>query len=97
LIICDIKDINAIMALMASILIRRLDESLKRSLRVRAAQHGRSMEEEAREILRAALRGGVAGSANLAESIHARFAALGGIELPEVPREPISRPPKLGR
>jgi plasmid stability protein len=55
------------------------------------------MEEEAREILKAALRGGATGSANLAESIHARFTALGGIELPEVPREPMRQPPKLGR
>ena len=37
---------------MASITIRRLEESLKARLRVRAAHHGRSMEEEAREILR---------------------------------------------
>ena len=34
---------------MASITIRNLDEALKRSLRIRAAEHGRSMEEEARD------------------------------------------------
>jgi plasmid stability protein len=39
----------------ASITIRDLDDSVKRKLRVRAAQHGRSMEEEARNILRTAL------------------------------------------
>ena len=38
--------------IMASITIRNLDDTLKRSLRIRAAEHGRSMEEEAREILR---------------------------------------------
>src|SRR5215216_2944498 len=47
--------INAIISYMATILIRRLDESTKARLRIRAAQHGRSMEEEAREILRQAV------------------------------------------
>ena len=37
---------------MASITIRNLDDDVKRRLRIRAAEHGRSMEEEAREILR---------------------------------------------
>src|SRR5262245_51038059 len=41
-------------ALMASITIRQLDESLKQQLRLRAASHGRSMEDEVRTILRAA-------------------------------------------
>jgi plasmid stability protein len=40
---------------MAAILIRGLDEKLKRTLRLRAAENGRSMEEEARQMLRAAL------------------------------------------
>jgi len=35
--------------------IRNLDEDVKARLRIRAAQHGRSMEEEARSILRGAL------------------------------------------
>src|SRR3954451_3846984 len=37
---------------MASITIRRLDDDAKRRLRLRAARHGRSMEDEARIILR---------------------------------------------
>ena len=37
---------------MASITVRNLDENLKRHLRIRAAENGRSMEEEVREILR---------------------------------------------
>lgn len=82
---------------MASITIRRLQESLKGRLRVRAAHHGRSMEEEAREILKAALSNETSGRRNLAESIRGRFAGLGGVELPEVPREPMRRPPKLGK
>ena len=40
---------------MATLTIRQLDEKTKTRLRVRAAHHGRSMEEEAREILRSAL------------------------------------------
>ena len=39
---------------MASITIRQLDEELKRRLRLRAARNGRSMEDEARTILRSA-------------------------------------------
>src|SRR6185369_9681530 len=41
---------------MATLTIRQLDDKIKNKLRVRAAQHGRSMAEEAREILRSALR-----------------------------------------
>jgi phosphopantothenoylcysteine decarboxylase/phosphopantothenate--cysteine ligase len=39
---------------MASLTIRGLEEELKQALRLRAARHGRSMEDEARTILRAA-------------------------------------------
>ena len=40
---------------MASITIRNLDDEVKTRLRVRAAGNGRSMEEEARQILRKAV------------------------------------------
>jgi len=40
---------------MAALLIRGLDDTLKRQLRLRAAENGRSMEEEVRQILRHAL------------------------------------------
>lgn len=40
---------------MATLTIRNLDDRLKRSLRLRAAGHGRSMEQEARVILAEAL------------------------------------------
>jgi plasmid stability protein len=39
---------------MANILVRNLPDPAHRALRVRAAQHGRSMEAEAREILQTA-------------------------------------------
>ena len=70
---------------MASITIRNLDDDLKRRLRVRAAENGRSMEEEVREILRHAVSPPSAPQ-NLGQSIHARFAALGGIEFAAQPR-----------
>ncbi|MBN4055263.1 hypothetical protein JYU12_00810 [bacterium AH-315-K03] len=42
---------------MASITIRNIEADLKERLRVRAAKHGKSMEEEARSILRRAVNG----------------------------------------
>lgn len=65
---------------MASITIRNLDDAVKQSLRVRAAQHGRSMEEEARDILRRAVEAH-APSENLGLAIHRRFAKEGGVEV----------------
>jgi plasmid stability protein len=41
---------------MASITIRNLDDQIKERLRIEAALNGHSMEEEARLILRRALR-----------------------------------------
>lgn len=77
---------------MASMTIRNIDEALKRRLRMQAAAHGRSMEEEARDILRAALSAETPRPSDLAAAIRARFAPLGGIELDIAPREPM-RPP----
>ncbi|MEZ5836645.1 MAG: plasmid stabilization protein [Geminicoccaceae bacterium] len=79
---------------MASITVRNLDDGLKRRLRIRAAEHGRSMEEEAREILRQAI-GNPVMPDNLGETIHRRFAALGGVELDQPPREPMPEPPSF--
>lgn len=81
---------------MASITIRNLEDDLKRRLRVRAAEHGRSMEEEAREILRNVV-GEAAPRRNLAAAIRARVAPLGGVELDLPAREPLREPPRLGR
>ncbi|ETD90906.1 FitA-like ribbon-helix-helix domain-containing protein [Rhodobacter capsulatus] len=79
---------------MASITIRNLDEDIKRRLRVRAAEHGRSMEEEAREILRQVV-GQPGAPRNLGQSIHARFAVLGGVDLPPAKRTPLRPAPDL--
>ncbi len=80
---------------MASITIRRLPEPLKARLRVRAAQHGRSMEEEVRQILGLALSQNTPG-ASLVDCIRGRIAPLGGVELEIPPREPLRQPPELG-
>ena len=82
---------------MASITIRKLDERTKARLRMRAARHGRSMEEEARTLLRAALQDDAPSSSNLADAIRARFRRLGGVELALPVREPIREPPKPRR
>ena len=81
---------------MTSITIRNLDDALKQRLRVRAATHGRSMEEEARNILRTSLNQEAAQPTNLAAAIRALFSPLGGVDLPEVPREPMREPPDFG-
>lgn len=81
---------------MASITVRNLDESLKRRLRIRAAEHGRSMEQEARDILRAALDEEEVPTRNLGTAIHELFKPLGGVDLPIPPREPMREPPRLG-
>ena len=78
---------------MATMTIRNIDENLKSRLRIRAAQHGKSMEEEARDILRAALSFEPQTGRDLGEAIRSRFAALGGVELPQIEREPIRDPP----
>ena len=79
---------------MATLTIRQLDDKTKTKLRVQAAHHGRSMEEEAREILRASLASAPA-QGNLAEAIHRRFARFGGIELNLPKRDAIRQPAEL--
>jgi plasmid stability protein len=86
--------IALIVAHMASITIRNLDEQTKARLRVRAAHHKRSMEEEARNILRAVLAEQAVTARNLADAIRARFQPLGGLELRLPAREPMRDPPK---
>ena len=80
---------------MASITVRNLDDGLKRRLRIRAAENGRSMEQEARDILRAALDQGPSTGKGLANAIRARFAPFGGAELDLPPREPMREPPQF--
>jgi plasmid stability protein len=82
---------------MATLTIRQLDEKTKSRLRIRAAHHGRSMEEEAREILRFAVNASSDSNKNMADTIRERFAAFGGIDLPLPPRDAMRRPAHLSK
>ena len=73
---------------MGSITIHKLDEQIKVRLRVRAAHRKRSMEDEARNILRAALVEDARAPQNLAEAIQQRFRPLGGVVLRLPSRNP---------
>ncbi len=79
---------------MASITIRNLDDNVKARLRMRAADNGRSMEEEARLILRDAV-GCKPSSRNLASIIRAHFGPANGVDLELPPREPGREPPSF--
>lgn len=79
--------------IMATLTIRNLDESLKSRLRLRAAGRNRSMEEEARQILRQTLLADDAPAAGLAQRIRRRFAALGDVQLAQAAREPVRERP----
>ena len=82
---------------MASITIRNLDDQLKQQLRVRAAEHGRSMEEEVRTILRDAVSADRRPAVNLVTAIRRRVTPLGGVDLELPPREPQREPPQFDR
>ena len=74
---------------MAQILVRNLDDRVKVRLQRRAKRHGRSMEEEAREILRNALKEEEAPRRGLGSEIVALFQGQGiglkeGEEIPEI-------------
>lgn len=79
-----------------SLNIRQLDPALKERLRIRAAHHGRSMEAEARAILREALAHTQPTSGTeLVAAIRRRFAPLGGVELELPPRTPARETPRF--
>lgn len=80
---------------MAAITIRNVDPELKRRLRIRAAVAGHSMEEEARNILRAELATHDDEPADLYQRIRQHIDPLGGIDLPLPGREPMREPPGL--
>ncbi len=76
---------------MATIVIRNLDNAVKRKLQIRAARNGRSMEAEARAaahgiVCRHSQRQRKA-EVDIGTAIHRRFAALGGVDLKIPPRK----------
>lgn len=79
---------------MASLTLRNIEESLKATLRMSAAEHGRSMEEEARQILKQHLLQKRC-AAGIGSRIAKRFAAAGGVDLPDTRRSAPRQPPLL--
>jgi plasmid stability protein len=80
---------------MSSITIRNLEPEVKARLRVRAARHGISMEQEVRDILREAVARESDVPRNLAEAVRELFRPFGGVKLEILPRESMRAPPKL--
>lgn len=80
---------------MGQLVVRQLDDDVKAKLQRRARRHGRSTEEEVREILRNAVKGeGVSGQA-MGSRLAARFARIGlSEEIPEL-RGEAPRPAEL--
>ena len=68
---------------MVTITVRNLDAELQQRLRLRAAQHGRSIEEETAPVK------------NLGTALHELFKPFGGVELDIPPREPMRKPPRF--
>jgi plasmid stability protein len=79
----------------ANLTIRNFEESLKSRLRIRAATHGHSMEEEARVLLRAALSPEDREAKGLGSAIQALFRPLGGFDVVAPSREPMRAPPSF--
>jgi plasmid stability protein len=80
---------------MAQLVVRNLDEKVKARLRQWAARHGRSMEAEVRDILRAAVADEGDSAKPLGTRIAARFSGFGlDIEIPEQ-RGPSVRPARF--
>ncbi len=82
--------------IMANLTIRRIDPAVKDRLRVRAAQRGHSMEEEARQILGEACGPEQPPPRNAYEAIRRHFEPLGGVELELPPRGLGREPPTFG-
>jgi plasmid stability protein len=77
---------------MAQLLVRHLEDEVKMRLQRRARRHGRSTEEEVREILRNAVKDESAPTTPLGSRLRERFAAIGLTdELPEL-RGEVARP-----
>jgi len=75
---------------MAQVIVRNIEDDVKAGLKQRASQHGWSMEEEVRQILRRAVSEKNQMRPKLGSRIAARFAGVGINEpLPELRGQPI--------
>lgn len=82
---------------MAQLIVRNLEDDVRDKLRDLARSHGRSMEEEAREILRGAVLNQRTASPQIGSRLAQRFAAVGLDEpIPELRGQPV-KPPNLER
>jgi plasmid stability protein len=80
---------------MAQLVVRNLEEEVKARLRQRALRHGRSTEEEVREILRNAVRDEYPPRTLLGSRLRKRFAGIGlEDEIPEL-RGEFAQPAKF--
>ncbi|CRK58602.1 VapB protein (antitoxin to VapC) [Alloactinosynnema sp. L-07] len=79
---------------MATFTIRDFDDDLKAELRIRAAEHGRSMEAEVRAILSSVLTRRTSGS-GMATRIRQRFADAGDMAVEPPPRTEVARAAEL--
>ncbi|MBA3056311.1 MAG: pantothenate metabolism flavoprotein [Gammaproteobacteria bacterium] len=77
---------------MSSITVRNLDESIKNGLRLRAARHGWSMEQEVRQILQQIVAPEQVSQISFAERLNRSLAHLNAESLP-IPARQISRTP----
>lgn len=80
---------------MTTMTIHHLEDDLASSLRAAAARHGRSIEDEARDILRSALLKRDLPGSSLVASIRSRIEPLGGVELEICPRGEMRVAPDL--
>ena len=80
---------------MSTLTIRNIETEIKDKLRVAAAANGRSMEEEVRTILRSVLSQPVP-ARGLGSRLSARFAAIGGVDLPPPDRSATARAADFG-
>ena len=82
---------------MSSLTVRNLDEAVKNSLRLRAARHGWSMEQEVRQILQQATLPEQAEGISFAERINNRFTGLNADALPIPARQTARTPPTFDK
>lgn len=80
---------------MASLMICNLDDKTKQRLRLQAARHGRSMEEEARRILAAGVRAVRRPRDNIVDAIRRIVEPIGGIDLEPLPRGTLREIPRF--
>lgn len=81
---------------MNSIKIDNLEDRLALRLAIRASESGRSVEEEAREILRTALQRETPPERGLGTALNNLFKPIGGVDLEIPERDPMREPPRFG-